>query len=507
MKKNVVSIVLICALAAFGQWQLPSGGGGVGSVAGPNPSASSVTAVTSLTINLTSLNLTSTNSLVKDCWTGTGTARTQVPITSVSALSLTSITLNFTSTANVSCAVNATGGAGPAGANGSNGTNGTNGTGYAATSTSSLLIGTGAKTFVTQAGLAYVIGSRIKATSAANSANWMQGVVSSYSGTSLAATIDLVGGSGTFADWTITIYGDKGDQGIQGLPGANGTGTGTVTVVGAGNLTSTNCVTGGGTQTIQTPTGCTVDATGNAAFKSVTAGDGTVVGEVELPELATNGTNFVSWLAPNLLSANLRLRFPNTQPTDGQMMRFGVPSGTISDFTWVYPTSKIWLPVAGCQGTTAFLLWDSPAASPAVAACAGSNVHKGYADFANGSNLSLEITLKLANDFVAASGLDANFTWLTTTSVGSAVWQLSAACVAGGETDDPTYTNVSEVVSGAVSPAGAVIIAGMPSVNITGCAPNEILHVKVFRDSGHAMDDLLATARLIGVELTVRRAF
>src|SRR5438045_1854200 len=41
-------------------------------------------------------------------------------------------------------------------------------------------------------------------------------------------------------------------------------GSGTVTVVGGGNLTSTALVTGGGTQTLQTPSAtATMDASGN----------------------------------------------------------------------------------------------------------------------------------------------------------------------------------------------------------------------------------------------------
>lgn len=50
-------------------------------------------------------------------------------------------------------------------------------------------------------------------------------------------------------------------------------GTGTVTVVGSGTLTSTDCVTGGGTQTIQTPSAnCTVDSSGNLIANSLSAG-------------------------------------------------------------------------------------------------------------------------------------------------------------------------------------------------------------------------------------------
>jgi hypothetical protein len=44
----------------------------------------------------------------------------------------------------------------------------------------------------------------VRATSAANAANFMEGVVSSYSSTTLAVAVDTIGGTGTLADWTIT---------------------------------------------------------------------------------------------------------------------------------------------------------------------------------------------------------------------------------------------------------------------------------------------------------------
>jgi hypothetical protein len=48
--------------------------------------------------------------------------------------------------------------------------------------------------------------------------------------------------------------------------------------------------------------------------------------------------------------------------------------------------------------------------------------------------------------------------------------------------------------------------ATLTGVTITGCAAGELLHLKVFRDPGHASDSLSATAKLVGVELTYRRS-
>ncbi|MCS3895581.1 hypothetical protein M2171_004714 [Bradyrhizobium japonicum USDA 38] len=89
------------------------------------------------------------------------------------------------------------------------GTDGTSAPTYGGTSTTSLAIGAGSKVFTTQAGLAYQNGARVRASSAANTANWMEGLVT-YSGTTLTMTSDKTGGSGTLADWNFNVVGQPG---------------------------------------------------------------------------------------------------------------------------------------------------------------------------------------------------------------------------------------------------------------------------------------------------------
>jgi hypothetical protein len=73
--------------------------------------------------------------------------------------------------------------------------------------------------------------------------------------------------------------------------------------------------------------------------RSTSTGDGTVAGEDRLYELAANGSNFRSWLVPDVLTADLKFRFSNTLPTAGQVMTFGTPSGGISDVTFATPAT------------------------------------------------------------------------------------------------------------------------------------------------------------------------
>jgi hypothetical protein len=96
---------------------------------------------------------------------------------------------------------------------GAAGATGAAGPGYTATSVTSLVVGTGSKTFTTQSNLAYVVGSLVKVVSASNSANYMQGLVTSYSGTALVVNVTETGGSGTVSDWNISIAGLTGATG------------------------------------------------------------------------------------------------------------------------------------------------------------------------------------------------------------------------------------------------------------------------------------------------------
>ena len=81
------------------------------------------------------------------------------------------------------------------------------GSALSSTSTTSLLIATGSKTFTTQASKNYFPGQFLIAASNANETNYMHGQVTSYSGTTLIMNATDIGGAGTFADWNISVSG------------------------------------------------------------------------------------------------------------------------------------------------------------------------------------------------------------------------------------------------------------------------------------------------------------
>ena len=71
------------------------------------------------------------------------------------------------------------------------------------TSATSLSVGLGSKTFTTATGLPYVVGSRVRVSSNGG-ASYMEGAVTSYSGTSMIVAVDIAIGSGTYTNWQLS---------------------------------------------------------------------------------------------------------------------------------------------------------------------------------------------------------------------------------------------------------------------------------------------------------------
>ena len=169
---------------------------------------------------------------------------------------------------------------------------------------------------------------------------------------------------------------------------------------------------------------------------------------------------------------------------------------------------KVWLPAAGCNDTTAGTFWDLPTASPAVPACVtGTNVQKGVLDFADTSGgFYAQNTVLLPADWTGSIGV--RVLWTTTATTGDAKWSVSTACANadGTETDDPSWNTANTVTTTAPGTASRVAASAISSLTTTGCGAGDLLHIRVFRDGNDASDTIAATARLIGVELTIRRA-
>lgn len=164
------------------------------------------------------------------------------------------------------------------------------------TSTTSVAIGTGSKAFITQADKFFDVGVWLLIASEANETNYMHGQVTAYSGTSLTVNVTNVGGSGTFADWDITVGGTRGATGAPGAYASEGAvTTGNLAIFGTaptaqlkdtGIVASQVLVTGNIGSTVQAFNARLVDIAGLAVTDS-----NFIVG---------NGTNWVAESGPTV---------------------------------------------------------------------------------------------------------------------------------------------------------------------------------------------------------------
>lgn len=129
---------------------------------------------------------------------------------------------------------------------------GDTGASYAGSSTTSLTLGTGTKAFTTQAGLAYQVGTRVRASDAANpTTKFLEGVVTSYVGTALTIASDYFVGTGTVADWKISVSGDGAVEASASATAAAASATAAAASQSAAATSETNAATSASTATTQ----------------------------------------------------------------------------------------------------------------------------------------------------------------------------------------------------------------------------------------------------------------
>jgi hypothetical protein len=93
------------------------------------------------------------------------------------------------------------------------------GIGYVLSSTSSVAVGTGTKTFTTNlsaANSAFVIGSRVRVVSTVTPSTFMEGTITAFPTTTMTISVDDTNGTGTLTSWKISIAGQIGATGATG---------------------------------------------------------------------------------------------------------------------------------------------------------------------------------------------------------------------------------------------------------------------------------------------------
>ena len=226
---------------------------------------------------------------------------------------------------------------------------------YNLTSVSSVAIATGAQTFTTNLSnisTAFTVGTRIRVAYVTTPANYMEGVITSFSGTALVVNVDSIGGSGTFASWTISVAGIQGSNGVTSFSG-NSTGlTPATATTGAISLAGILVGANGGTGVANT--GKTFTIGGNFTTSGAFTTALTVTANTSLT-LPISGTVLSSVTAPTANpitgtpSASNYLRGDGTWATftTGTVTSVGFTGGLITVAT---PTTTPAFTVAGTSG-------------------------------------------------------------------------------------------------------------------------------------------------------------
>lgn len=265
------------------------------------------------------------------------------------------------------------------------------------TSTSSVEVGSGSKTFTTEADRQWFTGLRLRVSNPGLT-RIMTGTVTSYSGTTLQINVDYVEGIGTDDDWTIQISGERGEPGAGGLTDGDygdivATGSGTILTVkngldaakiGAGAVSSTEFgYLDGVTSAIQTQ----LNAKANESI-TVSAGTG-LTGGGDLTANLTIALNSASIAALNLAYSAVQpgdlgaLAMKNTvgnSDIDSNVDAVKIANGSVSNTEFQYldgVTSAIQTQLNGKQATGNYitaLTGDVTAAGPgSVAATIANN--------------------------------------------------------------------------------------------------------------------------------------
>ena len=179
---------------------------------------------------------------------------------------------------------------------------------YGLTSTSSVAIGTGTKTFTTNlnsTNTAFTVGSRVRVAYPPDPTYFMEGNITAFSGTTLTIYSDVYGGSGTLANWSFTSVGSAGvtsfSAAATGLTPSTAT-TGAVTL--GGTLNVANGGTGANTLTGY------VKGNGTSAFTA----SSTVPGSDVSGNISGNAANVTGTVAVANGGTGL-----TTTPTNGQV--------------------------------------------------------------------------------------------------------------------------------------------------------------------------------------------
>lgn len=118
---------------------------------------------------------------------------------------------------------------------------------------------------------------------------------------------------------------------------------------------------------------------------------------------------------------------------------------------------------------------------------------------------TLTLYYPLPSTWTGNTGL--RFVWISPAANGDVVWAAQTVCVAASSEDflNPAY-NAVQTVTDSKTTQGYIEIAEITPLTMTGCAADEMLSVRFYRDADDGADTLDGDAPLFGVQLYYDRS-
>ena len=146
---------------------------------------------------------------------------------------------------------------------------------------------------------------------------------------------------------------------------------------------------------------------------------------------------------------------------------------------------------------------DPTLAYPAGTDASGTNTGYATLSFDAATDEGLGCRIWLPTGFTGT--VDADIFWRAAATSGDVIWAIQTICVADAETGDPAFNTASTVTDTAKGTTLQFNTAAISTVTITGCAANEIMMIRFYRDANAAGDSLSGDAQLLSFRLTTRR--
>lgn len=178
--------------------------------------------------------------------------------------------------------------------------------------------------------------------------------------------------------------------------------------------------------------------------------------------------------------------------TNMQMISPPSTGGGASTTTWTFTA-----PAAGCSYSVAATGWqiESSTTAPDLICITGSNAVIAAAEF--DANERMEVRSQIPPGW--SGTVTATFLWRATVTSGSATWAIQFACVADGETLDPSWNTATTIADTAAGTSGIANTATTAAITLPGnCAAGSSLLMRVYL-SAHTLSG--AKPQLVRVTL------